>query len=88
MAAIELLNKTLELEPQTEVKKESLDIDKTLNEEAHRKTHTKHFKITQTHTTEGEISEHSDDEELKKGVEVKTEHSKRSCWGACFGKNK
>lgn len=88
LAAIELLNKTLELEPNGETKRESFNVDNMLNDEAHRKTHTKHFKITQTHTTEGELNERSDDEDAKHDVVVKHKTKYKSCFGSCFGKNK
>lgn len=88
IAAIQLLNKALDLEPNGEVKRESLNVDQILHDAIHNKTHTTHFKMTQTHTSEGEISERDDGQDVKLDTVKKHKTKHKSFFGSCFGKDK
>ena len=86
IAAIELLNKALQMEPNGEVNRNSLNVDEILHDAAHNKSHTTHFKMTQTHTSEGEITDKNEGEDAKHDTVVKHKAKKKSCFGSCFGK--
>ena len=82
-AGLNLLNKMLDAEPNGELKSDKLDVDVMLKNEKKHKGHKKHFKITQTHVTEGEMSD-EDDNNHDSVVEHKaTKNRKWSCFGAC-----
>lgn len=85
-AGLNLLNKMMDAEPNGEVKTDKLDVEAALNRDQHHFTHTKHFKITHTHTSEGEMT--NDDNEKNQAVTEKTKVKKKkwNCFGGCSGK--
>lgn len=85
-AGLNLLNKMLDAEPNAEAKSDKLDVDAMLKNEKKHKGRKKHFKITQTHVTEGEMIDENDNENNSFIEHKEVKHKKWNCFGSCTRK--
>ena len=85
-AALNLLNKMMDAEPNGELEVNKLKQENDTKENGVHLVKRKHFRISQTLVTEGDMTENNDKEET---AVVKTEvkkHKKWNCFGGCTGK--